>query len=79
MGLPAGYLGPPSPHPARAMRSNRLACPGLAARLRGGCPRLSFSPAGEELFVTQGAISHHIQRLRPVPRRCSSAAPARWR
>ena len=46
------------------MRSNR-SLPALVSlrAFEAAARRLSFSLAGEELFVTQSAISHHIQRL----------------
>ena len=46
------------------MRSHR-SLPALVSlrAFEAAARRLSFSLAGEELFVTQSAISHHIQRL----------------
>ena len=46
------------------MRSSRSLPPLVSLRaFEAAARRLSFSQAGEELFVTQSAISHHIQRL----------------
>ena len=37
--------------------------PDFPARLRGRGPAPELQPGGEELYVTQSAISHHIQKL----------------
>ncbi|MDF3839698.1 transcriptional regulator GcvA [Cupriavidus basilensis] len=46
------------------MRSTRSLPPLVSLRaFEAAARRLSFSQAAQELFVTQGAVSHHIQRL----------------
>lgn len=46
------------------MRSSRSLPPLISLRaFEAAARRLSFSQAAEDLFVTQSAISHHIQRL----------------
>ena len=46
------------------MRSSRSLPPLVSLRaFEAAARRLSFSQAAEDLFVTQSAISHHIQRL----------------
>ncbi|MGO4330597.1 transcriptional regulator GcvA [Cupriavidus sp. 2TAF22] len=46
------------------MRSTRSLPPLLSLRaFEAAARRLSFSQAAQELFVTQSAVSHHIQRL----------------
>jgi LysR family glycine cleavage system transcriptional activator len=74
------------------MRSTRPLPPLLSLRAFEAAARhLSFSRAAQELFVTQSAVSHQIQKLeadlgialferqtpRSVSRRCRRASPSK--
>ncbi|WP_235612374.1 LysR substrate-binding domain-containing protein [Achromobacter xylosoxidans] len=52
-----------SPHPSHAVQPFPVTLVSLRV-FEAAARRLSFSLAGAELFVTQSAISHHIQRLK---------------